>query len=188
LRDFSAAKVNIKPNGLATISSIETNKFTAARELTKLPLPPELGNYSTFYGPVDKRLSVDNKSTRVARNNNGGSCGYTSIDNSQAKVMKDSWTVNFLADGFEVQDVTYTNQTDQTATYTTGDQTGSQSVVGSAGSATWDQSSKTVVVVFQGNRKVLSSGSGVSDSLDNCTSLYFVSLNVSGPRGLSPVK
>jgi hypothetical protein len=190
LRDFSSAKVNIKPNGLATISSIETNKFTAARELTQLPLPPELGNYSTFYGPVDKRLTVNNKGTRVARMNYGGSCGDISIDNSPAKVMKDSWTVNFLADGFEVQDVTYTNQTDQTTSYTTGSQTGSQSLVGSAGGATWDPSSKTVAVVFQGNRAVMTAAGAlvVGDATNSCSSLYFVSLNVSGPRGLSPVK
>jgi len=187
VRDFDATKVNVKPNGAAVLGSIETNKFRAARVDSVVALPPELGNYSPIYGAVNRRLSLDKKSTRVERDGNG-TCG--AID-TQEKNMQDSWTVNFLADGFEVQGVTYYNKTNQGTSYSTGKQTGTRSLEGSAGRATWDPSTKTVSVVFQGNHEKLvgSSGGGVgADDVDRCTSLYFVSLNVSGPRGFSPMK
>ena len=50
LRDFGGVKVNVKPNGLPVISSIETNSFKAARTQFVLAIPQgTMGAYSMIY-------------------------------------------------------------------------------------------------------------------------------------------
>jgi hypothetical protein len=48
--DFGAARINVKPNGGALLSSIDNNRFTAAREQHEIALPPNEGTYATLYG------------------------------------------------------------------------------------------------------------------------------------------
>lgn len=50
--DLGAAKVNVKPNGLPGLGSIETHSFQAARAQFVLALPPNAaGAFSQLYGP-----------------------------------------------------------------------------------------------------------------------------------------
>jgi hypothetical protein len=128
----------------------------------------------------------------------------------QAREMTDSWPVDFLASGFDVAGVNYTNLTLQK----NGDTPSIQWVLvgGSQGIPRYDAMQRRVFVTFQGNSMyvkkatvldivgdlaALGVNAGVfsGDLLNDlkkggsaCTSAYTVSLTVSGPRGFSPYR
>jgi len=116
--------------------------------------------------------------------------------------MTDSWPVNFLADGFDVVDVNYKNETDAK----TWDTQAIQWVaVGNDGSARYDATQNRIFATFQGSSMYVKK-SGALETIVNaafnpiklyetlknsgsaCNSSYTVSLTVSGPRGISPFK
>lgn len=230
LQDFGGVKVNVKPNGLPVISSIETHSFKAARAQFVMAIPPgAVGTYSNIYG-APKISSVGSYSqtggtpttsgntratgsvagprapalaansavfTRVSRAQTypGGFCPAVSDQPSQ---MTDSWRVDFLANGFDVDSVNYTNETDA-KTWDT--QKVQWVAVGNGGTARYDAMQKRVFATFQGSSVYVKKGGTLEtimlptilvntlmDSGSACTSSYTLSLTVSGPRGLSPFK
>ena len=228
--DFDGVKVNIKPNGLPIISSIETNKFKAARVQFVLAIPPTVaGTYSQIYGPpktsntgsyfqISETPSGKTSSTglvsasqkmKVAPSANMSVFTTVSREkyyprfcpavSDQPSQMTDSWSVDFLANGFDVIGVNYTNHTLQTNWDTQKVQW--VLVGGDPGSAKYDAMQKRVVVTFQANSMYVKNAGtleaivlpielihNLMDSGSACTSSYTVSLTVSGPRGLSPFK
>lgn len=194
--DFDGVKVNIKPNGLPIISSIETNKFKAARVQFVLAIPPTVaGTYSQIYGPP--KTSNMNVFTTVSREKYYSK--YCPAVSDQPSQMTDSWPVDFLANGFDVIGVNYTNHTLQTNWNTQKVQW--VLVGGDPGSAKYDAMQKRVVVTFQANSMYVKNAGtleaivlpielihNLMDSGSACTSSYTVSLTVSGPRGISPLK
>ena len=234
--DLDGVKVNIKPNGLPLMSSIETNKFKAARVQFALAIPTTAaGKYSQIYGPPKTintgsysqindapaasskgevagsvaitpkaRTSVLSMSvfTRVSRTTvYSGFCPAATDQQSQ---MTDSWPVDFLANGFEVVGVNYTNQTLQTNWDTQKVQW--VLVGGSPGIPRYDAMQKRIFVTFQANSMYVKKAGAIEIVADlaafptnlvhdletgghsACTSAYTVSLTVSGPRGYSPLK
>jgi hypothetical protein len=116
----------------------------------------------------------------------------------QPSQMTDSWPVDFLANGFDVDGVNYTNHTLQTNWDT---QKVQWVLVGGDGSPKYDAIQKRVFVTFQGNSMYVKKAGtleaivvpiellhNLMDSGSACTSSYTVSLTVSGPRGFSPFK
>jgi hypothetical protein len=139
--------------------------------------------------------------TRVARAHlyPGGFCPAVS---DQASQMTDSWPVDFLADGFDVVDVSYKNETDA-KTWDT--QAIEWVAVGNDGSARYDATQKRIFATFQGSSMYVKQSGTLEtivnaafdpiklyESLENsgsaCNSSYTLSLTVSGPRGISPFK
>jgi hypothetical protein len=208
LPDFGGVKVNIKPNGLPVISSIETNSFKAAREQVVVAIPPGVvGVYSGIYGPptvtsVGLVSQISGKPiARILRSHlyPGGFCPAVT---DQAGQMTDSWPADFLASGFSVSAVNYRNETDAKNWNT---QQVQWVAVGNDGSARYDATQKRVFATFQGSSMYVKKGGTLEtivnaafnpvklyESLKNsgsaCTSSYTLSLSVTGPRGISPFK
>ena len=229
--DLDGVRVNIKPNGLPLMSSIETNKFKAARVQFALAIPPTVaGTYSQIYGPpktsntgsysqINDAPATSSKGvvagpkaiaskanmsvfTRVSRTTvYSGFCPAATDQQSQ---MTDSWPVDFLANGFDVVGVNYTNQTLQKNL----DAENVQWVLvgGRPGEARYDTMQKRIFVTFQANSMYVKKAGALEMFVDlasmppnfiddlkrggqsACTSSYNVSLTVSGPRGFSPFK
>jgi hypothetical protein len=229
--DFGGVTVNVKPNGLPGMASIGTNTFKAARSQYVLAIPTGVvGNYSRIYEmptmtnvgsysaivntPVFiTSATADNMTdttvaqaarrvfTRLARAHlyPGGFCPAVS---DQASQMTDSWPVDFLADGFDVVDVNYKNETDA-KTWDT--QSIQWVAVGNDGSAGYDATQKRIFATFQGSSMYVKKSGALEtivnaafnpiklyESLKNsgsaCNSSYTLSLIVSGPRGISPFR
>jgi len=184
LLDFDGVTVNVKPNGLPGMASIATNGFKAARETALWALPYSLGQYSQIYGMPKVTLSPDGKSTLVERKSSYD--GFCPRVLDQAADMQDIWQLDggFFEQGFEVESVDYENMTDQLQEDTNGHQS---ILVGENGGAYYRAKTKSIVVTFQGHSwygKATLFYSGIS----GCSSLYKVSLKLTGPRGISPFK
>lgn len=122
----------------------------------------------------------------------------------QSRQMTDSWPVDFLAPGFDVVGVNYTNHTMQKNWDTQKVQW--VQVGGSQGDGRYDAMQKRVFVTWQGNSMYVKQTGALEMFADlvtmapnliedlkrgggsACTSSYTVSLTVSGPRGISPFK
>ena len=128
----------------------------------------------------------------------GGFCPAVSDQPSQ---MTDSWRVDFLANGFDVDGVNYTNET-HAKTWDT--QQVQWVAVGNGGGAKYDAMQKRVFATFQGSSMYVKKGGTLEtivnaafnpvklyESLKNsgsaCSSSYTLSLTACS-RGIAPFK
>lgn len=118
--------------------------------------------------------------------------------------MVDTWTIdsNFLKEfkeGSIVVRANYVNLTDQRNAFGSEDYRYryDAGVVGNAGEAKYDKNGARVTVIFQGHsiygKKHIGSFQGdhfdgPQPGFSRCTSRYSVSLTLSGPRGVSPLR
>ena len=184
--DLPAVAVNVIPGGASGFGSHATYSFRAARETIDVALPPQLGVYAQIYGEPKESVSPDGRSTVVERNRTY--VQFCPGVQSQEGDLVDVWPIDssFLKPDFQITGVDYRNMTSQITT----DDYNSQSVlIGQAGGARYDASTRRVVVVFQGHSMYAKKTVEVSDSgYSVCTARYSVSLVVNGPRGINPLR
>jgi hypothetical protein len=182
--DFGMLTVYVKPNSAPVITLAGPSSFRAARETIQIALPPARGVYSKVYGTPKTNVSPDGKFTKVERKSR-----FTPYCPTQPEFM-DIWPIDsgFFNQGFEVVSVDYKNWTNQVV----GEDINSQFGVSEySGRAQYEASKKRIAVMFQGHSTYQKKGVGVASDFDGsseCTSLYFVSLTVTGPRGVAPFK
>jgi len=197
--DLAVVKLRVWPLGPPLLSDT-AHSFKAARATARVALPPTARKtFSTIYGPrnsVSLSNAPDGTATIVERNSEQnvdrmiyqGLCPAVMVQQSSMTDVFDIAGVakSWLSEGFGVTGVDYHNLTQQ---HTVDDGTYQEILVGGPGSATYIPAQEKIAVTFQGHshyvKKMVFSDEG-GRSL--CTSRYSLSLNVTGPRGVRPIR
>lgn len=197
--DFSNVRVNIQPSGASVIELSGGNSFRAAREQVKVApsLPPGSASgsglasiYANYYGDT-KPAQVEYFGDHIAVRRSltlKGACPEVVNQNMQ---MLDMFPIDFLANGFEVVGANYENL----GNHSQGNHLGKndplqdvETLVGNEGGASYKPLRKSLDVIFQGHSTYWPRVGDPRGPESQCTSYYTVSLNVTGPRGLKPIK
>ena len=187
VRDIGPLNVHVKPNSVPELASASggSYSFHAARETALWALPASFGKYSQVYGTPKVTLSPDGKSTLVERKSTY-SPFCPPVTNQEAQ-MQDIWKLDAgsFEQGFELDGVDYENMTDQLQQNNLVEEI---ILVGQNGGAYRLESTKSIIVTFQGHSVYTKKPGLVGEGVSSCTSRYSVALKLTGPRGVSPFK